>query len=197
MGNLGKFIEEGCYILNTDEIAGGASKLMFDLFNGSSNKKVIINAVYAFPKSDVAVTGVVSARFDFYKTNTKGTGGTGNSFRSPTAGALNISPLDSAAATLLDQGITGEDIEAGISARLAPTAGANKKHWLFPWYVFPEETAASAPLQQSQNAIPDIDGVDYPVLDTGEGLLVQQGSVASVNSFLFTVVFTLASKPGV
>jgi hypothetical protein len=197
MGRLDRYKLDDTYILSTDEIASGANKLMVDLFNNTSNKKIIVNVINAAPKSDVAVTGAVSARFDFFKTSSIGTGGTSNSYRSPAPGALNISPMDSKAASLLEQGITNDGVVPGVSARINPTAGALKKHWLFAEYVFPEESAASAILQQGINLLPEIPGSDPLVLDTGEGLLIQQGSVASLNSYLFTIIFTLASKAGV
>lgn len=183
---------EDSYILNTDEIAGGANKVMLDLFNAtSSNRKLLITHLFITPKSDVAVTGVVSARFDIYRTSSAGTGGTANSFRSPSPSAINISPRESAAPSLLEQGLTNDNVISGIRARSAPSSGAAPKHWLMPAFVFPEETGNQAIAAQGINLVPL--GTYSPgiVIDRNEGLMIQQGSVASVNSFVITLVFTL------
>ncbi len=179
------------YVLQTDEIAGAANKLMFDLWNGSNTgtnpnrSDIIILGIWAEAETDAAVSGVVSARFDIYRTTTKGTGGTTNSYNAPAANAINISSIDSDAPSL--SGTT-------ITARSAPTAGASKSAWLWSTYVFPEETNAGAVLAGRYQILPDTNSVKPFVLKPGNGLVVQQGSVASVNNYVFRVIFAIADN---
>lgn len=196
MSNLNNVRVGKSYILSTDAVASGASKVMLDLFNGTNSaNKLIIAGIYVLPETDVAVTGAVSARFDVYRTSSAGTGGTASSYRSPSPAAINIAPLSSDAPSLLDQGITNDNVIPGIRARSAPTGGAAPKHWLFPYYAFTEETNAATILQQTQNIIPNLDGIEPLIIDRGEGLMIQQGAVASVNNFTFLVLFSLATVP--
>lgn len=172
------------YILSTDEIAGGANKVMFDIFNNSGNEtpphELLLLAFYIAPKTDVAVTGAVSARFDAFRTTAIGTGGTSNSYAAPVSSAINITPMDSTASNLSG---------GSVSARSAPTGGATTSAWLFGDYVFPEETDAGVHVAQSLNLLPDGPQIEPFVLHPGQGMKVIQGSVASVNNFVFTLVF--------
>lgn len=195
--NIAKYNIESSYLLVTDEIAGAGGKVMLDLYNGSSDKRLLISGIYAIPKSDVAVTGVVSARFDIFRSSSAGTGGTANSYRSPANNAINIVPLGFGAPSLLNQGITGETEIAGIRARSAPTGGAAIKEWLFPVYVFPEETSDSVPITQGNNLLADTDAAEPLIIARNNGLMIQQGSVASVNSYLFKIIFSLIGIPSI
>lgn len=172
------------YNLITDEIAGGANKVMMDLFNASGNDSPPIDlcllGLYIEPKTDVAVTGVVSARFDIFKTNTAGTGGTSNSYNAPASNAINITSFDSNAASLAD---------GHISARSAPTSGASLVNWIWSAFVFPEETNAGSVLAGKVQLLPDNPQIEPIVLHAGEGIVIKQGSVASVNSFVFKIIF--------
>lgn len=172
------------YILNTDEIAGGSGKVMLDLFNNTANDTpphdLLLLACYITPKSDVAVTGAVSARFDLFKTSSIGTGGTIASNDAPTATAINISKMDSNSLSLSGSQVT---------ARSAPSGGAALKAWIRPVYVFPEETNANATTMQAQNLLPDGNQIEPVVIHPSEGLAIIQGSVASVNNYVITLVF--------
>lgn len=185
--NIQKYDSLSTYVLTTGEIAGGAGAIMFDIFNATGGQPpldILLLGLYAIPKTDVAVTGVVSARFDLMRTKTVGTGGTGYSYASPATDALNISPFDSLAGAIPSQ----------ITSRQAPSGGATATHWLQSVYMFPEETNAAAITIQNQNLLPDGPQIEPFVLHPDQGLVILQGTVASVNSFVFRLVFGLAGS---
>lgn len=168
------------YVLNSDEIAGGANKVMLDLFNAQpSASDVYIFHIEIVPKTDVAVTGAVSARFNINKTTSRGTGGTGHSYKGGSPTALNIVPLDSFTPALSPH----------ITARSAPTGGAAMAEWITTDYVFPEETNTAAIVAQGRNILRDTPQIDPLILHLNEGIVVYQGSVASVNSYSICIVF--------
>lgn len=182
--NLANYKSTGMpsYVLATDEIAGGASKLMLDLFNAiGSNKTVLIAGIYAMPKTDVAVTGVVSARFDIFKTSAIGTGGATATYNGTANNAINIMPMDSANGALPSQ----------ITARSGPGGGATISGWFFPTYQFPEETNAAGSIAQTYNLLKELPEMQPLALREGEGILIKQGTVASVNNFVFIIGFGL------
>jgi hypothetical protein len=172
------------YFYCSPPIAVGANKLMLDLFNATGSGKVIdVRGIWVISKSDVAVTGVVAARYDFYRTSAIGTAGTTASVDGASAdpGGGNITKFDESNAAVPSQ----------ITVRVAPTGGATKTRWLFPVFAFPEETAPGAHLLQFQNALPMFTFGQKLVIRENTGLLIQQGSVASVGSFSFLFAFTL------
>lgn len=172
------------YFYATPPIAGGASKLMFDLFNATGTGKIVdIRGLWIIPKTDVAVTGVVSARFDVLRTSTIGTGGT--------AASVDSATVDPAGGNLTKFDENNAALPGGVTARVAPTGGATSSRWLFPTYAFPEETAPGAHLLQFQNAIPMFIYGQKLVVRENTGIKVVQGTVASVNSFAFLLAFTV------
>lgn len=190
--NIQKYKDQlDTYILMTDEIAVGAGKVMFDLFNNtaaiSPPTTILILGWYVAPKTDVAVTGAVSARFDMYRTSTIGTGGTTASYNGGVPTAPTIVPMASGSPSLSGTQIT---------ARSAPTGGALKGAWLNSIYAFPEETNTAAIMQQYQNIMPDGPQVEPFRIGKGEGIVVQQGSVVSVSNFVFTIVFATVPAKG-
>ena len=172
------------YFYCSPPIAVGASKLMLDLFNATGSGKVMdVRGLWVIGKGDVAVTGALSARFDVYRTSAVGTGGTAASVDSATA--------DPAGGNFTRFDELNTAIPAQVTARVVPTAGATKSRWLFPVYAFPEETAPGGHLLQFQNAIPMFTYGQKLVVRENSGLLIQQGTVASVGSFAFLIAFTL------
>jgi hypothetical protein len=164
------------YILDTGEIVAGSNKLMFDLFNAvGSGHKLYIRAIYVRVKADVAVSGVVAPRFDFFLTSTVGTSGTSVPYAPSAAGSALI-PLDSKQSGL----------PTGVTARTIPTGGATSAVWLTATHPFSEETNASTYLAQYNNVLGEASPI---VVNPGEGIKATQGSVASVNSYSFVVVF--------
>lgn len=169
----------GKYILLSGDIAVGASKLYLDLFNAvGSGYKVIVDGIYIRPTSDVAATGVVSARHNILRTNAVGTSGTSVGYANTSETGSTISPLDSQDSAL----------PSGITSRVAPTGGATITARVASSFNFPEETNASVTLVQHQNVL-KLD--EKLILNSGEGLLVKQGSVASVGSFEVEIHFSV------
>jgi hypothetical protein len=172
------------YFYCTPPIAVGANKLMFDLFNATGSGKVLdIRGIWAIVKTDAAVTGVVSARFDVIRTSAVGTGGTTATVDGSAAdpGGGNLTKFDESNAAL----------PAQITARVAPTGGAAALRWLFPVFTFQEETNVASLLMQFQNWIPMFTYGQKLVVRENTGIKVVQGTVASVNSCAFLVAFTL------
>lgn len=161
--------------------AVGASKIYFDLFNNQASTTLRLRKLFAIVATDVAVTGVVGIRVDTMRTSSIGTGGTaavGPASASKTAGAFwPFTP--------------GNTLPAGVTARVVPTAGATDEAWLWPSYLFTEETNISSQVTQFFNLLPELTTEQSIELPTGKGLKVIQGSVASVGTVGFLVVFTI------
>ena len=168
------------YTLITDDQVAGANKKFLDFFNAAgTDKRIILLGWYVIIKTDVAVTGALGVRFDLYRTNTVGTGGTAALYKSPLPNATTISPRDTRYPAL----------PSGITARSVPTGGATIDHYLTRTYAFPEETNTAGTLTQLINVLDDNDSVGPIVLNQGEGIYIQQGAVASVNSFAHEIIF--------
>jgi hypothetical protein len=161
------------YLLTVPPAAVGANARAFDLFNGAnSNLLLRILGLWVIPASDAAVTGIVSARFDVHRTSAIGTAGAAAGYKGTATTTPSINPLDSANPAL----------PAQVSARAAPTGGATPAGWLFPIYVATEETAPGAHMAQMFNLMLQPQSAQEITARPGEGLLVQQGAVASVGS---------------
>lgn len=166
------------YVLLSGDISAGASKQYVDLFNSStSGHRVMIEGVYIRPISDVAVSGVVSARFNLLRTNTVATSGQSIAYSSTSETAATIYPFNSAQSA----------IPSGISARTLPVGGSTVTARVGTANAFPEETNAAVTLSQNMNILKD----EILVLNANEGLLVKQGTVATVGSFEIEIHFTL------
>lgn len=168
----------------TPRIAVGADKLMADLFLAAAAKiDLILRGLWAIPQLDTAVAGVLSARYDLYRTSAIGTGGTAASSDSATrdVGGGNFWKFDESMPAL----------DANLTARVAPGGGATISRWLFPVEVATEETTASMGyLNQYMNTIPVLsDGGPKIIVRPGTGLLIKQGAVASVGAVGFLLAF--------
>ena len=161
--------------------AVGASKIYFDLFNNQASTTLRLRKLFGIVATDVAVTGTLGIRVDTMRTSTVGTGGTaavGPASASKTAGAFwPFTP--------------GNTLPAGVTARAVPTGGATDEAWLFPSYLFTEETNVSSQVTQFFNLLPELTTEQSIELPTGKGLKVVQGTVASVGTVAFLAVFTV------
>jgi len=161
--------------------AVGANKIFFDLFNNAAGVTLRLRKLFAIVATDVAVTGTLGVRGDTMRTSAVGTGGTAavtTASASKTAAAFwPFSPPNT--------------LPAGITARAVPTGGATDEQWLWPAYVFTEETNMSSHLPQFFNLLPELSTEQSIELPTGKGLKVVQGAVASVGNVAFLVVFTI------
>lgn len=173
------------YGLITPPIAVGANKLLLDLFNGAGSGKLLdVRGIWLIPKLDAAVTGALAIRVDAFRTSAVGTGGTALAAASPTR--------DVAGGSIWKFDTANADLPAQITARNSPTGGATADDWLFPSNVAPEESNTSMGyLTQWQNLVPTFLFGQKFTYREGQGLLLQQGAVASVGSVSIFVAFTL------
>lgn len=159
--------------------AVGASKIYFDLHTTTSRLR--LRKLFAVPATDVALTGAVGVRVDVTRTSAVGTGGT--------AATTTASTSKTAPAFWAYDGATA--LPAGITARTVPTGGATDEQWLFPQYIFTEETSISTHLTQYFDALPALSTEQAIELAPGKGLKVTQGTVAGAGSIGFLVIFTV------
>ena len=162
--------------------AVGANKVFFDLFNATGSGSTLrVRSVFAFVDSDTAVTGTVGVELNLTRTTAVGTGGTAHTTEGTTFTAITVQKLDPAMANL----------NANITARLAPTGGATAGAWLGQRWVFTEETSAPAGIAGSIGAEFIRNGGTDLLVPQSTGLRIVQGAVASVGSVAFEVNFTL------
>ncbi len=173
------------YFYASPPIAVGASKIFVDLFNATGSGKTLdIRGMWFIPKLDVAVTGVVAARLDVYRTNSVGTGGT--------AASVDSATVDPAGGNFTKFDESNAAIPAGITARVTATGGAAISRWMFPNYVSTEESTTSMGyLTQFANAIPMFTFGQKLVVRENSGILIKQGAVASVGNISILIAFTL------
>jgi len=168
------------YLCAIPGIDNTANRFHWELFNGSSATTVTVRAVYPIPRTDTAATGVVSARYDFYRTTAQASGGTAHNFESSSTLAPNISRVDTNDPTLVGSGISCSTVLTSITT----------DSWLWTTYVFPEETNPAAILIQGINMIPQRTWGKEFVLRPTQGLAIKQGTVASVNQTAWLIAFT-------
>jgi len=174
------------YSWQTPDAVAGASKLFADLFNASGSGKVLkILGVHPLVKGDAAVVGALAIRFDLYRTSAVGTGGTAAAYKSATIDVAggSIHPRDTANAAL----------PAQVTARHLPTGGATISEWMERFQCFTEETNAATYFCNGQsNFVYDgLLAIQPITLREGQGLLIKQGTVASLNNIAFKVVFSV------
>lgn len=161
--------------------AVAANKVYFDLFNSQASTTLRLRKLFPIVATDVAVTGVVGVRVDVMRTSTVGTGGT--AAVGPTSSSKTAAAFWTAT--------SGNTLPVGVTARVAPAGGATDESWLWPSYLFTEETNVSSQIAQFFNLLPELSTEQCIELPTGKGLKVVQGSVASVGSLGFMVIFTI------
>lgn len=165
--------------------AVGASKLYADIFNPAASGVIIeIRGLWAIPKSDVAVTGLVGVEIGLYRTSAAGTGGTAYTYNGGSASTAHvITPWDSANTTTLTTSL--------VTARSVPTGGATISALWWAQYVFTEETNAATYISAYTNLLPIGTQNQRLTLNPGQGLLVKQGTVAGVGSMAFLGLITV------
>ena len=170
-----------CYILTIPPQAVGASKVHCDLFNGlASGVSLRVLSASARASMDAAVTGVLAASVALTRTTEAGSGGTSAVTAGTNPAAPSIARINLADIALPED----------ITARAAPAAGATAGAVLSLRHVFTEETNAGT---STSNAI----GTQHVpperpiIVPQGSGLRFVQGSVATVGSLFFEIVFEL------
>jgi hypothetical protein len=159
----------------------GASKLYADLFNATGSGKVLeVRGLWAIPKTDVAVTGVVGVEVGLYRTSAVGTGGTAATYNGGGTSAVHvITPWDT----------VNDALPAQVTARALPTGGATIAALYWAAYRFTEETNVAS--YWGDNLVPGDSWSQRLTLREGQGLLIKQGSVAGVGSLGFFALLHL------
>jgi hypothetical protein len=163
--------------------AVAANKLHADIFNAAGSGVLLeLRGIWAIPKTDVAVTGVVAVEIILFRTSAVGTGGTAYSYNGGTLPSSHvITPWDT----------NNSGLPAQITARAAPTGGATISALYWPQYVLTEELQAGTYISAYTNLIP-VGTVNQRItLREGQGLLIKQGAVVGVGSVGFLALFTL------
>lgn len=159
----------GLYIPN---VTNAANLYHWELFNGAaSGLTVTVFGIWPRPATDVAVTGLVSARYDFFKTTALSSGGSACNYESASTLSCNFWRFDSGDVAMTSQ-ITAKTVLTSI------TTSFHMGHL----YVVPEETNAASVLAQANNVVPGGTYSKKIVLRQGEGIAVRQGTVASVGA---------------
>lgn len=159
----------------------GANAVHFDLFNASgSGSRLQVIQIVPVVSGASAVSGVVSVDLFLTRTSAVGTGGTAATFGGTTLTACTFSPYD----------WEGTIMNTNITARLTPTGGATAGAVLSWTSVFTEETSSASYLQY------DLVNAGNPKLPPisvkeGTGIRVVQGSVASVGTVGYNVLFDI------
>ena len=164
--------------------AVGANKVFFDLFNGSTDKKLEVVSVTPIVDGSVAVTGALAVNLFLTRTTAVGTGGTAATAEGTALTAATISKLDPASPNL----------PTGVTARLGPGGGATGGAVLGYNSMFSEETnAASYNRNNIVSVAPEGLGARV-VVPPSSGIRVVQGAIASVGNIGFEVVFSVLRK---
>lgn len=180
MANLG--LDGDVYSLFLPPQAVGASKVYFDLFNGSTDKDIEIASVMPIMSGAVAVTGTLAVDLYLTRTTTVGTGGTGATLEGTALNAATISKMDPKSPAL----------PTGITARLTPGGGATAGAVIAFDSMFSEETNAAS--YNRENLLKDGGLGTRLVVPPSSGIRVVQGSVASVGNVGFLVLFSVIGK---
>lgn len=171
------------YTLWVPGVTASTSRLHFDLFNGTSASLMEILGVWAIPKSDVAVTGVIAVPMGLFRTSA--VGGTATATAGYNTGTVLTSPV----ITPLDTN-NANAVTAGVSARSIPTTGATISA---PWwenYIFTEETNAATYMSAYTNLLPMIPGSQPWTLRAGQGMVAKQGATGStIGTIAWLVLF--------
>ncbi len=159
-----------------------ASKIHFDLWNGSASAVIKVRGVWVIAAQDVANVAAVSVRLDWFRTSAAGTAGTAATYGSASTTVAAINPKDTDNAAL----------PAGVSLRDTPTGGATSAAWLFNTYHGTEELQVHAALSQWSNVLPNPDRAEQEIaIRPSQGFAARQGAVASVGNIGFLISFTV------
>lgn len=158
--------------------AVGASKVYFDLWNGS-DKDIEVASVVPIASGAVAVVGTLAVDLFLTRTTAIGTGGTGATLEGTALNAATFTGMDS----------DHPPLRSGISARLAPGGGATAGAVIGFNSLFTEETALPTYFRSNmvEAAQPGINS--KLTVRPGTGIRVVQGAVASVGNIGFDVLF--------
>lgn len=166
--------------------SSGANLIYFDLFNASgSARDVLVKSITPIVSGANAVSGVVAVDLFLNRTTAVGTGGTAATYEGTAFTACTISPM----------GYGSTKISTSITARFTPSGGATAGAVISWASVFTEETSAASYFSVA-NELVRRGQLDNPplVVPQGTGISVVQGSVASVGTTGFDVIFAVKQK---
>lgn len=166
------------YKLFVPVTAAGASKVYFDLWNGS-DKTIEVASVVPIASGSAAVVGTLAIDLFLTRTTAIGTGGTGATLEGTALNAATFTRMDTDAPPL----------RSGISARFTPAGGATAGAVVGWNSQFTEETALPTYFRSNlvEGAQPGLNSV--LTVRPGTGIRVVQGAVASVGNVGFDVLF--------
>jgi len=168
------------HFLSVPKITASANRYHWELFNNSaSTVTVAVHEIKAMVHTDVAVTGAVGVRFDFFRTTALSSGGTAGTYESSSTLAANFARLDTND-SLISSGVSAKTVLTSI------TTGA----YLFTTLTFTEETNAASNLHQGYNLLSDRPYTKPLTLRPGQGVAVRQGTVASVGEISWRLLLT-------
>lgn len=173
------------YSLFVPKQAVGASLKYFDLFNATGSASyLLVHSVQPVVSGAVAVTGTLSVDLFLQRTTAVGTGGTAATREGTDPTACTISGIT-----------TTTPIDSRITARITPSGGATAGAVMDFYSVFTEETNAGTYTPAVNLArVPGVAEIPPLLVPEGTGLMVVQGSVASVGNIGFHVVFQIIKK---
>jgi hypothetical protein len=159
----------GYWSLFVPSQAVGASKVYFDLFNGSE-RAITVSSLKAIKDGSVAITGTLAVKLHLTRTSAEGTGGTEATEDGTSLTAATISKLQRYA------------LPDGITARLTPSGGATADAVICERQIFAEETSAVS-----------YDAVEFLpcglIVPEGTGIRVVQGAIAATGNIGFSATF--------
>lgn len=158
----------------------GANLVYFDIWNGASGLFLDVYSVVPIVSGATAVTGLVGVDLFLTRTSTTGTGGTAATRSGTTLTAMTISPMIS----------DGDELTGLVTGRLTPSGGATAGA-VISWASVYTEEANSATYYAHTNDLARRNQIDVCpiVVKPSSGIRVAQGSVASVGTIGFDVIF--------
>lgn len=170
------------YLIMIPPHALAASKIHFDLWNGSASSVIKVRGAWVIVAQDVANTAAVSSRLDWFRTSAVGTAGTAATYGSASTTVPAINPKDTDNAAL----------PAGVTVRDTPTGGATSAAWMFSTYHGTEELQVHAALSQWNNVLPNPErGEQEVTIRPSQGFAARQGTVTAAGNIGFLLSFTI------
>jgi len=178
------------YGLNIPQLLCGANVYHWELFNHpSSGKTLTVRGIWPIPELSQANAGIVTPRFETFRTTASASGGTASAaFESSSTILANFFRMNPNDASL----------SSHISCRTRLTS-ITTGTFLWPCYVASNVSAliggadanATAALMQGINLIPQREFGQELTIPPAQGIAVRQGTVASVGSVGWLIEFTV------
>lgn len=177
------------YGLNIPQLLVGANVYHWEFFNHpSSGKTVVVKGIWPIPELSQANAGIVVPRFELFRTTAVSSGGTASTSESNTTTVANFFRLNP----------TDTSLSSHISAKTRLTS-ITTGTFLWPCYVASAVSAliggavnaAVAAQMQGMNLIPQREFGQELTIPPAQGIVMRQGTVASVGSVGWLLEFTI------